>query len=67
MPGEPKEAVPVQSLVGTTEDRGISETEDNGQPHSEMEFLWIFKKPVPKEVTVNESQVHRPLPDSKFF
>lgn len=53
----------------------ISETEDNGQPHSGMEFLCIIKRPVPKEVIVNESQVtqghsrtpnsFRSLPDNK--
>ena len=42
----------------------ISETKDNGQPQSGMEFLCIIKRPVPKEVIVNESQVtqgHSPL------
>lgn len=53
----------------------ISETEDIGQPHYGMEFLCIIKRPVPKEVIVNESQVtqghsHTPnsfrsLPDNK--
>lgn len=61
VPGEPKETVPIRSLVGTAKDSVTSETEDNGQPHSETEFLCIFKRPVPKEVTVNESQVtHAP-------
>lgn len=30
------------------------ESEDNGQPHSEVEFFSIFKRPVPKEVTENQ-------------
>lgn len=53
----------------------VSETEDNGQPPSGMEFLCIIKRPVPKEVIVNESQLtqghsqtpnsFRSLPDNK--
>lgn len=59
VPGELKEAVPIRSLVGTTK-TVTSASEDNVQPHSEVEFFYIFKRPVPKEVT--ESQVTHATP-----
>lgn len=37
-----------------------SESEDNGQPHFEVQLFYIFKRPVPKEVT--ESQVTHATP-----
>lgn len=74
MPGELKETAPIGSSLEQLK-TVISETEDNGQPHSGMEFLCIIKRPVPKEVIVSESQVtqghsHTPnsfrsLPDNK--
>lgn len=40
-------------------------SEDNVQPHSEVEFFSIFKRPVPKEVT--ESQVTHATPTPQIL